>query len=70
MSKEILIFLDCLNTNYITIKCFVWVYGISTIVDYLMPNPVYTYILNIYYLIWFYDISAILGYLMPNPFYT
>ena len=27
-----------------------WVgfYGISTIVGYLMPNPVYTYILNIY----------------------
>ena len=24
----------------------VWFYGISTIVDYLMPNPVYTYVLN------------------------
>ena len=23
-------------------------YGISTIVDYLMPNPLYTYILDIY----------------------
>ena len=22
-------------------------YGISTIIDYLMPNPLYTYILNI-----------------------
>ena len=28
-------------------------YGMSTIVDYLMPNPVYTYILNIYDLVWF-----------------
>ena len=27
-------------------------YGISTIVGYLMPNPFYTYILNIY-MIWF-----------------
>ena len=25
-----------------------WFYGISTIVGYLMPNPVYTYISNIY----------------------
>ena len=25
----------------------VWFYGISTIVGYLMPNPLYTYILNI-----------------------
>ena len=35
-----------------------------------MPNPLYTYILNIYNLIWFYDISTIVGYLMPNPLYT
>ena len=27
-------------------------YGISTIVGYLMPNPLYTYILDIYDLIW------------------
>ena len=27
-------------------------YGISTIVGYLMPNPVYTYILDIYDLVW------------------
>ena len=26
----------------------VWLYGISAFVDYLMPNPVYTYILKIY----------------------
>ena len=27
-------------------------YGISTIAGYLMPNPLYTYILNIYDLVW------------------
>ena len=27
-------------------------YGISTIEGYLMPNPLYTYILNIYDLVW------------------
>ena len=27
-------------------------YSISTIVGYLMPNPLYAYILNIYDLIW------------------
>ena len=26
--------------------------GISTIADYLMPNPCYTYVLNIYDLVW------------------
>ena len=37
-----------------------------------MPNPVYTYILNIYdlVLVGFYGILTILGYLMPNPLYT
>ena len=29
----------------------VWFYGISTIVGCLMPNPLYTYILNIYDLV-------------------
>ena len=29
-----------------------WFHGISTIVGYLMPNPVFTYILNIYDLVW------------------
>ena len=35
---------------YIKYSWFGWVgfYGISTIVGYLMPNPLYTYILNIY----------------------
>ena len=45
------------SSLYIYIKyiwfVLVWVYGISTIVGYLMPNPVHTYILNIYDLIWF-----------------
>ena len=31
----------------------VWFCGISTIVGYLMPNPPYTYTLNIYDLVWF-----------------
>ena len=48
----------------------VWFYGISTIVGYLMPNSLYTYILNIYDLVGFYGISTIMGYLMPNPLYT
>ena len=44
------------SSLYIYIK-YIWFglvgfYGISTIVGYLMPNPLYTYILNIY-MIWF-----------------
>ena len=31
--------------------CLVWFDGISTIVGYLMPNTLYTYILNIYDLV-------------------
>ena len=42
---------------YIYIKytrfALVWLYGISTVVVYLMPNPPYTYILNIHDLLWF-----------------
>ena len=47
-------------------------YGISTIVGYLMPNPVfYIYIKYIGFgLVKFYGISTIAFYLMPNPFYT
>ena len=45
-------------------------YGISTIVGYLMTNPFYTYILNIYDLVGFYGVSTIIDHLMPNPFYT
>ena len=44
------------SSLYIYIKYigFDWVvfYGISTTVGYLMPNPLYTYILNIYDLVW------------------
>ena len=45
------------SSLYIYIK-YVWFglvlfYGISTIVGYLMSNPLYTYILNIYDLVWF-----------------
>ena len=35
-----------------TINGLVGLYGISTIVGYLIPNPLYTYILKIY-VIWF-----------------
>ena len=45
-------------------------YGISTIIGYSMPNPLNTYIVNMYDLVWFYGISTIIGYLMPNPLYT
>ena len=38
-----------ISINYSLLDIFglVWFYYISTIVDNLMPNPVYTYILNI-----------------------
>ena len=48
-------------------------YGISTIVGYIMPNPLYTQIYTKYIwfgLVWFYGISTIVGYIMPNPLYT
>ena len=35
------------------IVILVWFYGISTMAGYLMPNPLHTYILNIYDLVWF-----------------
>ena len=49
-------------------------YGISTIVGHLMPNSLYTYILNIFELVWFglvgfYGISTVVSYLMPNRLY-
>ena len=45
------------SSLYIYIK-YIWFglvdfYGVSTVVGYLMPNPLYTYILNIYDLVWF-----------------
>ena len=50
-------------------------YAILTILSYLKPNALYTYISNIYDLVWFglvwfYGISTIVGYLMLNPIYT
>ena len=48
----------------------VWFYGLSTIVGYQMPNPLNTYILNIYDFVWFYGMSTIVSHLMPNPLYT
>ena len=37
--------------THIGLVWFVWFYGISTFVGYLMPNPLYTYTLNIYDLV-------------------
>ena len=46
-------------------------YGISTIVGYLMLNPLFTNTLNIWFgLVGFYSISTIVGYLMLNPLFT
>ena len=45
-------------------------YGISTIVGYLIPHPLYMYILKCiiwFGLLWFYNISTTVDYLMPNP---
>ena len=48
----------------------VWFYGTSTIVGYLMPNPLYIYTKYIGFgLVGFYGISTVVGYLMPNPCY-
>ena len=48
-------------------------YGISTVVGYLMPNSLHTYIYIKYIgfgLVGFYGILTVVGYLMPNPFYS
>ena len=45
-------------------------YGISTLEGYLMPNPLDTYIKDIYDFVWFYGTSTIVGHLMPNPLHT
>ena len=43
-------------------------YGVSTFVGYLIPNPIYTCILNIYDLVWLgFKAHQIVGYLIPNP---
>ena len=47
----VIVTISCKDNNKLTAYTDVgWsgrVYGISTIVGYLMPHPVYTYILNI-----------------------
>ena len=48
----------------------VWFDGISPIVGYLMPNSVYTFVLDIYGLVWFSGISTIVSYSIPNLVYT
>ena len=58
---------NAISSLYIYIK-YIWFglvgfYGISTIVGYLMPNPLYTYILNIYDLVW-------LGFMAYQPLYV
>ena len=64
------------SSLYIYIK-YIWFgligfYGISTIVGYLMLNPLYTYILNVYDFVFvgFHGRSTIVGYLMPNLLYS
>ena len=47
----------------------VWFCGTSTIIGYLMPNPLYIKYIG-FGLDWSYGISTIVGYLMPNPLYT
>ena len=46
--------------------------GYLTIVGYLMPNPLYIFMYQIYRIcfVGFYGISTIIGYLMPNHLYT
>ena len=39
---------NILSTKHCLSFGFVWFYGISSTVVYLIPNPVYTYISNIY----------------------
>ena len=55
---------DAKSSLYIYIKYIgfglVGFYGILTFVGYLMPNPLYTYILNIYDLAW-------LGFMAYHP---
>ena len=43
--------LEIFNYLKVLTRILVGVYCISTIVNYLMPKPVYTYILNIYDLV-------------------
>ena len=60
------------GTLYIYLKyiwfILIWFYATSTIVGYLMPNPLYTCIW--FGLAWFYGRSTIVGYLILNHVYT
>ena len=64
------------SSLYIYIKYIGFVlvgfYGTSFIVGYLIPNPLYTYIIKYigFGSVGFYGISAIVDYLMSNPVYT
>ena len=51
---------------------FVGFYCTSTIIGYLMPTPLHTYISKYIWfsLVAFYGISTIVGYLMLNPLYS
>ena len=55
------------SSSYIYIRyiCFglIWFYGISTIVGYLMLNPLYIYTLNIHDSVWF-------GFMVYQPLYV
>ena len=46
------LFYDRIEVFFFMFVWLVWFYGISTIAGYLMPNPLYTYVLNIYDLVW------------------
>ena len=52
--RRLFLLYDELMQNHLLIYIYidrvssVWFYGQSTIVGYLMPNPVYTYILDLY----------------------
>ena len=50
--KGVLHILQFQDWSFTIIFGLVGFYGISTIVGYLMPNPLYTYILIIYDLVW------------------
>ena len=52
--------LNQIISKMILMKGLVWFDGISTILGYLMPNPLYTYILNIYDLV-------LLGFMAYQP---
>ena len=56
--------------KYWFVGCSAGFYGISNIVGYLMPNRLYTCVLDIYGLVWFYGILTIVAYLIPTALYS